>query len=98
MGQIKIKKLQTIEMNYLPCIKCGSDIIDFNDCGYSSFNVAWGRCAKCKHEVKISPCSWNISKEDIIIHWNNENDPKILREKYQKQIDDMIKMIEALPS
>ena len=52
----------------------------------------------CKNEVKLSPCSWNVTTEDIISSWNSENDPQILREKYQKQIDELQKLIDNLPT
>lgn len=97
MGQFKVNRNLIQEIYYHPCVKCGSENIDFNDCGYSSFNVAWGKCKDCGNEVKISPCGCDISKEDIIKTWNNSNDPKILRSKYQNQIDELQKLIDKLP-
>jgi len=81
----------------LPCVKCGSLNIDFNDCGYSSFNVAWGICLDCENENKIYPCTYNITKEDIIASWNNANDPVILRAKYESDISELKLKIDKLP-
>lgn len=93
MGKIKVNN---IEIEYLPCIKCGSENIDFNDCGYSMFNVAWGKCKNCKNEIKISPCEYGIQKNIIIDKWNQNNDPKILRLKYEKQIEEIQKLKDNL--
>ncbi len=98
MGTILVNQQQEKKIKYLPCVKCGSENIDFGDCGYSSFNVAWGKCKDCKNEVKINPCSWDISTEEIVKIWNRNNDPKILRKNYQSQIEEIQKLINALPS
>ena len=97
MATIEIEQRGTIKIEYVPCIKCGSEDIEFDDCGYSSFNVAWGRCNNCKNEAKISPCGCDIKKESIISNWNQKNDPKILRKKYEKEIAELQKLIELLP-
>ena len=97
MGHITEKQVINKKIKILPCVKCGSDDIEINDCGYSSFNVAWGKCKNCTHEVKISPCSWSIKKSEIAKHWNKENNPTILRKRYEKQIIELNKKIKALP-
>lgn len=61
------------EIDIKPCIECDGTNIDMNDCGYSSFNVAWAECQDCGHKVTIQPCSWNISKDVIAHKWNEEN-------------------------
>ena len=98
MGQIEVNENKKRKVKYFPCVKCGSENIDFGDCGYNSFNVAWGKCKDCNHEVKINPCDWDINTEKIIKFWNESNNPKILRENYQKQINELQKLIDALPS
>jgi hypothetical protein len=99
MGTIEVKEYntQTKKIEFFPCVKCGSENIDFGDYGYSSFNVSWGKCLDCKSEVEISPCSWRPPKEEIIEKWNKENNPKLLREKYKKQIEGLQKLIDSLP-
>ena len=97
MGHIEVKETVNRKIYFSPCIKCNSEDIDFGDCGYSSFNVAWGRCKKCKNEVKISPCGCDISKEEIIKVWNESNDPIKLKQKYEKQIEELQKLIDNLP-
>ena len=96
MNLIKIEKQKS--MRYFSCVKCGSKKIEFADYGYSTFNVAWGRCKDCKNEIKISPCNSDIKKETIVSKWNDANNPKLLREKYQIQINELQKLIDALPS
>lgn len=45
------------------CPKCGSNNLDVEDCGYSSFNVSWVRCKVCKLTAKVTGDSavkeWN---------------------------------------
>ena len=46
-----------------PCPNCGNADLIVGDCGYSSFNVAWVKCPKCKLEIKVTGdnavSSWN---------------------------------------
>ena len=97
MGQIEIKQIELKKVSYFPCVKCGSENIEFNDCGYSTFNVAWGKCKDCNNTVDIRCCDWNITTEKIIEYWNKDNNPTILREKYQNQINELQKLIDELP-
>ena len=85
------------KIKVLPCIECRSENIDIGNRGYSSFNVAWGKCKKCGNETEIKNCSWDISKETIVKHWNTANDPKKLKVKYEKQIKILQKKIHDLP-
>lgn len=97
MPRMEINENIKRKIEYFPCVKCGGEKIVFNDCGYSSFNIAWGKCKDCNNEIIINPCNWNISKEEIITEWNKANNPKILREKYQEQINQLQKLIDNLP-
>jgi len=97
MGYITEKKTVEKKIKVLDCVKCGNEHIEINDCGYSSFNVAWGKCTNCNHEVKISPCSWNISKAAIAKVWNKANNPKILKSDYEAQIKVLEQKIADLP-
>lgn len=85
------------KVEYVSCIKCGSNNIVFNDYGYTSFNVAFGKCKDCKNEVILSPYLWDDKKIKIINEWNKFNDPNILREKYQTQINELQILINNLP-
>ena len=97
MGYIEDKSTVTKKIKVLPCVKCGRDNIDIGDEGYSSFNVAWGKCKDCKHEVKIDSCSYGISKKEIAKVWNKANNPKILKAQYEKKIKELQKKIDELP-
>lgn len=97
MGYITEKQTIEKKIKVLPCVKCGSENIDINDCGYSSFNVAWGKCEDCKHEVKISPCGCDITKTAIAKTWNKANNPKILKADYEAQIKVLEQKIAELP-
>jgi len=50
------------------CPRCESDDLDINDCGYSSFNIAWVRCKQCNLTVKVTGDNavntWNKWIED----------------------------------
>lgn len=50
-------------MKVEPCPKCGKKDLDIGDCGYSSFNVAWVQCKKCKLKHSVTGDSavkgWN---------------------------------------
>lgn len=83
MGTYKLNRQQTMldELYFAPCLKCGSDNIEFGDCGYSSFNVAYGKCKDCKHEVLFN-CGVFPDMIWIIQSWNEKNDiPTILVDK-----------------
>lgn len=98
MGYIEETKQVTKKIKVLPCVKCGSEKIDIGDCGYSSFNVAWGKCLECDNKVEISPCGWDITKAAIAKEWNKANNPKILKANYQQQISELQKKIDNLPT
>lgn len=55
-----------------PCRECGGKDIEIGDCGYSSFNVGWGKCKKCGFEVKVSPCGC-FPHDEIVERWNKRN-------------------------
>lgn len=98
MEYIEDKQTVVKRMEVLPCVKCGSTNIEINDCGYTTFNVEWGKCRDCDNEVKISPCACNISKVTIAKKWNESNNPKILKAEYQHQISELQKKIDNLPT
>lgn len=96
MGYITESKIVKEKIEVLPCVKCGNEDIEINDCGYSSFNVAYGKCKKCKHEVKFG-CGCFIDKKTIVENWNNANNPEILKTDYESQIIELRKKIDKLP-
>ncbi|HUS49721.1 MAG TPA: hypothetical protein VMZ91_06120 [Candidatus Paceibacterota bacterium] len=49
-----------------PCRKCNGTDLEKNNCGYSSFDVAWVKCKTCGHEVKRDYCS------DASFYWNED--------------------------
>ena len=70
------------------CVKCGSDDISINNCGYSSFNAGSGKCNNCGNEVIANNGSWS-DNDWIIDEWNYNNPTKeqeinILESKIQK--------------
>jgi translation initiation factor 2 beta subunit (eIF-2beta)/eIF-5 len=96
MGKLKIKKEIEEYIEYVPCIKCGSEDLKFWNCGYSSFNVGGVTCNNCKNEVQTKGIDWNAPDSDLIPRWNENNDPKILIEKYQKGINTLQRKIDRL--
>lgn len=96
MGFLKTKKQIEEQVEFVPCIKCNGEEITFYNCGYSSFNVGVAKC-KCGNEVKVNGIGWNEDDSVIVPYWNEENDPKILKEKYLGQIAEIQKLIDALP-
>lgn len=57
-------------MKILSCPNCKkTSDIEFNDCGYSSFNCGGGKC-KCGFESICCCLSWNVKKEGLISVWN----------------------------
>lgn len=97
MKSITIKELKERRVEILPCVKCGSENIELKDCGYTTFNVAWGKCLDCKHEITLNPAPWDLNIELLAETWNKANNPKILRLKYEQQIIEIQKLIDALP-
>lgn len=87
MGHITIEKTIKEKIEVVPCIKCKSENITVGDMGYSTFNIAFGKCKDCEHEILIDPCGYNCTKEDIIKEWNRRNDPHIMIMEYQKKIN-----------
>ena len=99
MGKVIINKTAQVkeEIEFAPCIKCGSHDVDFSDCGYSSFNIATGECKNkdCRYKVSFN-CGCFPDKKWIIEQWNLANDiPTILIKKrlqlevVQKEIADL---------
>lgn len=100
MGKLTIQKTIDVELEFAPCLKCGGHDIQFGDCGYSSFNIAFGHCnnKECGHKFSYS-CGVFPSKQEIINAWNKVNDIQhIIAEKnatlnaLKKEISDLRKL------
>lgn len=91
------KTIQTVnkEIFYVPCLNCGSENIDFNDCNYSSFNMCYGRCKDCGHESSCG-CDISPSKESIIDFWNMNNDIDYIIKNKMITIDELQSEIKEL--
>ena len=97
MAYYKTKEIQTVnkEIFYVPCLNCGSENIDFNDCNYSSFNMCYGRCKDCGHESSCG-CDISPSKESIIDFWNMNNDIDYIIKNKMITIDELQSEIKEL--
>lgn len=93
MSYIEIKHTAIERIDLLPCVECGSSDVEIDDCGYSSFNVSWGKCKSCG--VKIT-FDGEITKREVAEEWNRCNDVDILIDKYQKQITELQEKINKL--
>lgn len=86
MGKVIINKNVQEEIEFAPCIKCGGHEVEFYDYGYSSFNVAVGKCSnkECGHEENFN-CGCFPDKAWIVQQWHEANDiPTILKSKRLK--------------
>ena len=96
MGKLKIINPVVEFVEFVPCIKCGSEDINFYNCGYSSFNVGGAKCRNCGNKIVINGIHWGAADSDLVPYWNAKNDPKLLRMQYQIQIDELQKLINEL--
>ena len=83
MGKVNVGTTTlTQSMRFVPCIKCGSEDVKFEDCGFSTFNPYLATC-KCGNRVK----EMDTSIRSIVKKWNAENDPNILLEAANSKMD-----------
>lgn len=75
MGKIKINKTIIEEVEYLPCLKCGGENIEFVCYSVGEHHSASGKCSECSNEVKIDKDDFDIKMEILIEKWNKFNDP-----------------------
>lgn len=64
MGYITEKIVTEEKIKIADCIECGSSNISLSDYGYSSFNIAYGKCNKCGNVVKFD-CGCFVTKKEI---------------------------------
>ena len=79
-----------------PCVKCGSEDVTIDDCGYSSFNVGGGKCKSCGHSVTSSIASCFPTKKELARIWNFSNDKNQLIQQAEARIAKDQALIESL--
>jgi len=85
MGRINVgRSTCNIVMEFVPCIKCGSEDVNFRDCGYSTFNPYLATC-KCGHEVR----EMDTSIRSIVTKWNAANDPSLLLKEIEAKMGEL---------
>ena len=85
MGKVNVDMVtRNRTMDFEPCIKCGSEEINFRDCGYSTFNPYLATC-KCGHEVK----EMDTSIRSIVTKWNAANDPSVLLKAIEAKMGEL---------
>jgi hypothetical protein len=72
------------DLEYVPCLQCGSTDIQFFDYGYTEGNSGGGKCKSCGAECTRG-LHWDAKKDQQVAIWNSQNDPKKLIEA-QEQI------------
>lgn len=83
MGKIDVGMVtRKSTMEFEPCIKCGSEEVQFRDCGYSTFNPFIASC-KCGHEVR----EMDTSLRSIVTNWNRLNDPSLLLKAIESKME-----------
>ena len=97
MGKLKVIRATIEYIDFVPCIKCGSEDINFYNCGYTAFNTAGAKCRNCGNKVVDVKAPANAQNHYMVPVWNEENDPNLLRAKYLAQIKDIQNLINALP-
>lgn len=97
MGKLIVKRRIDVELEYATCLKCGCDDVDFGDCGYSTYNVGYGKCMneKCGHTVNVN-CEYNPDKEMLIREWNKKNDITILISQKTTEMNSLKKELSEL--
>jgi len=88
MNTITIYKTKEEQLRILPCIKCGSDDIEFTNHGYTTFNRGTAWCKGCGRKLNFS-INWDAHDYDIALIWNRENDLQTLKTRYQNQINEL---------
>ena len=77
MAKITEQITATRELDYVPCLNCGSTDVKFFDLGYTQGNSGGGKCNKCGKE-HTSRMHWDAKLEQWVAAWNAHNDPEKL--------------------
>ena len=76
-------------MKLQPCPKCDSTDLEAQNCGYSSFDVAWVKCRECGLKLTVQCSSnatsdWNRWARDPIKAFLKETKDQIAWRKQQR--------------
>lgn len=99
MATLKVKntKVAEVELEYVPCLKCGSEDISFWNANESAFNYGGADCKGCGNKVSVNSC-WTDPQHVAIDKWNAENDPAKIKAALRKQIDELRAKLKAVPN
>lgn len=85
---------RTRKIEYAPCLKCGSNDIQFFDYGYTQGNSGGGKCKKCGNEC-TSPLHWDAKVDAQVAAWNAKNDvPQLIADQEKIIADAKVKIEE----
>lgn len=86
------------KLKLTPCPNCGNADLIVGDCGYSSFNVAWVKCPKCKLETKVTGdsavASWNLWCRDPVGQLIDDVREKANEKRRMRREEDVMTMEE----
>ena len=92
----KVRRTEEVVLEYVPCLKCGSENVDFWNANESAFNYGGADCKDCGNKVSVNSC-WTDPQHIALDKWNAENDPVRIKAAYLKQIDEIKAKIKAIP-
>ena len=99
MAKLKVRdtRVAEVEIEYVPCLKCGSEDISFWNANESSFNYGSADCKCCGNKVSVNSC-WTDPQHVAVDRWNAENDPIKIKAALRKQIVELCAKLKAVPN